>query len=63
MIFPERIVIDEDYDVARMLSIGEFPPVIARLIGDEKPIIVLPPSGAEIYDEVIKTFKEKGAQG
>jgi aminopeptidase N len=32
---PERIVLDEDYDVGRMLSINEFPPVISRLIGDE----------------------------
>jgi aminopeptidase N len=58
---PERMVIDEDYDVARRLSMAEFPPVISRLIGDEKPIIVPSPSGAEIYDEVIRTFKEKGA--
>lgn len=57
---PESIVIDEDYDIARMLSRSEFPPVIPRLIGDEKPIIVLPPSGLEIYDEVINAFKEKG---
>jgi uncharacterized iron-regulated protein len=59
---PERIVIDEDYDVARMLSMSEYPPVIARLIGDEKPIVVLPPSGAEIYDEIIHAFSEKGAK-
>jgi aminopeptidase N len=58
---PERMVIDEDYEVARRLSIGEFPPVISRLIGDEKQIIVSPLSGSEIYDEVIRTFKEKGA--
>ncbi len=57
---PEGIAIDEDYDIARMLSRSEFPPVIARLIGDEKSIIVLPPSGLEIYEEVINAFKEKG---
>jgi aminopeptidase N len=57
---PESITIDEDYDIARMLSRSEFPPVIARLIGDEKPIIVLPPSGLEIYGEVINAFKGKG---
>ena len=57
---PQRIAMDEDYDVARMLSIGEFPPVIARLIGDEKRMIVLPPTGAGIYKKVIDGFKEKG---
>jgi uncharacterized iron-regulated protein len=57
---PQKIVIDEDYDVARRLSMREFPPVIARLIGDEKQIVVLPSSAPEIYGEVIKAFKEKG---
>jgi aminopeptidase N len=56
---PDRIAVDEDYDVARMLSIDEFPPVIARLIGDEKRMIVLPPRGVEIYREVIDRFKGK----
>jgi aminopeptidase N len=59
---PEGIIIDEDYDIARMLSISEFPPVISRLAGDEKPIIVLSPSGLEIYEEIINTFKEKGGR-
>jgi aminopeptidase N len=57
---PERMAVDEDYDVARVLSVDEFPPVIARLIGDEKRMIVLPPQGAEIYGEVIDTFKGEG---
>jgi uncharacterized iron-regulated protein len=57
---PERIAVDEDYDVARMLSIDEFPPVIARLIGDEKRMIILPPQRVEIYREVIDTFKGEG---
>jgi len=58
---PDRIVVDEGYDVARMLSLNEFPPVIARLIGDEKRVIVLPPSGAEIYEQVVDVWKGKGA--
>ncbi len=59
---PERILIDENYDIPRMLSMSEFPPVIARLIGDERPTLVRPPSGAGIYDEVIHAFREKGAR-
>jgi aminopeptidase N len=58
---PDRISVDEDYDLARMLSIDEFPPVIARLIGDEKRVIVLPPSGAEVYEQVVDGLKGKGA--
>jgi aminopeptidase N len=57
---PDRIAVDEDYDVARMLSINEFPPVIARLIGDEKRVIVLPPSGLGIYGQIVDGFKGEG---
>ncbi|MGO8991419.1 MAG: ChaN family lipoprotein [bacterium] len=57
---PDRISVDEDYDVARMLSIDEFPPVIARLVGDENRMIVLPPRGVEIFQDVIDRFKGKG---
>jgi uncharacterized iron-regulated protein len=57
---PERIVIDEDYEIARWLSIDEFPAVIARLIGEEKRIIVLPASRSEIYEEVVNVFRGKG---
>jgi aminopeptidase N len=59
---PEKIAIDEDYDVARKLSLSEFPPVIARLVGDENAIVVLPSSGMEIYGEAIKIFEERGAK-
>jgi uncharacterized iron-regulated protein len=57
---PQEIVIDEDCEAARRLTLGEFPPVIARLIGDEKRIIVLPFSEPEIYGEIINAFKGKG---
>jgi aminopeptidase N len=56
---PEKMTVDEDYDVARMLSVGEFPPVIARLLGDEQRIIVSPLTGSDIYEEVIHAFKGK----
>ena len=59
---PERVVIDEDYEIARRLSIDEFPPVIARLTGEEEPIIVPPPSRGEIYEEIVNTFQAKGAR-
>ena len=57
---PDRIAVDEGYDVARMLSLNEFPPVIARLIGDERRVIVLSPSGAEIYEQIVDGWKGKG---
>ncbi len=59
---PEKMVADEDYDLARNLWASEFPPVIARLIGDEGAIVALPPSRAEIYEEIIEAFKKRGAR-
>jgi aminopeptidase N len=59
---PQKIVLDEEYDVARRLSLSEFPPVLARLLGEEKPIIALPLSGPGIYGDVIRTFGRRGAE-
>ncbi len=56
---PNEIAADENYDVARALSMDEFPPVIARLIGSEKRIVVLPVTGSEIYQEIIHGLKGK----
>lgn len=56
---PEKIVMDEDYDITRQLSNKEFLPVIARLIGDEKIIIALPPAKRDIYSSAIDMLKEK----
>ncbi len=60
-IMPERVSLDEEYDVARKLSRREFPPVIARLLGSEKIVLVPPPAEAEMYGEVVETFLQKGA--
>ncbi len=57
---PERIVIDEDYDVMRSLSAEEFPAVLARLLGDTSPVLILPPAG-NAYEKIIETFGGRGA--
>ncbi|MDI6745103.1 MAG: ChaN family lipoprotein [Thermodesulfovibrionales bacterium] len=56
---PEKIVLDEDYDIARQLSDKEIPPVIARLIGEEKVVAVLPIDKMDIYSSAIYMLKEK----
>lgn len=46
---PVELVVDEGYDIFRRLSTEEFPPVISRLLGDGKRMVVLPetaPAGA-----------------
>ncbi len=39
---PVALIIDDNYDLFRKLSAGEFPPVISRLLGDDKKIFVMP---------------------
>ena len=57
---PQRVVLDENYDLARRLESAEFPPTIARLLGDEKRVVLLPSSSADIYGEVVRAFTGRG---
>jgi aminopeptidase N len=58
---PRKIVLDENYDIARVIGKDEYPPVIARLLGDDKIIIAVPDKGKEIYESIIADFEGKGA--
>jgi uncharacterized iron-regulated protein len=57
---PSGLATDRDYDVARRLADREMPPVIARLVGDEKPVLALPSSGRERFAAAIEGFKKRG---
>jgi aminopeptidase N len=57
---PEKIVIDDRYDVFRRPAGKEFTPVVAGLIGAEKPVIVTPAGQNDKYDAVIDTFRKRG---
>jgi len=57
---PKALVIDRNYDVMRRLQKDELPPVISRLLGDEKKIIVCSERENDIYSDLIKVFKENG---
>jgi uncharacterized iron-regulated protein len=54
---PDRIVFDEDYDVARELDPQELAPVIARLLGDKCLLIAMPRGNAGMYSSIIKEFE------
>ena len=58
---PQKVVLDENYDIARGISKDEYPPVIARLLGDDKIIIAVPDKGKEIYESIIADFEGRGA--
>jgi aminopeptidase N len=57
---PTDLIFDYDYDIMRTLADNEFPPVIARLLGDEKKIIVYPEKEMGKYAGLLAIFKGEG---
>ncbi len=63
---PRRLVLDDNYDLFRKLDPDEAPPVIAKLLNDEKGILVLnertdaDEQKKSPYSGVIEFFKTKG---
>jgi len=48
---PLELVLDPDFDVMRRLSSPEFPPVISRLLGDERKVFVVDESGNNLFKD------------
>jgi len=59
---PASVAIDRDYDLPRMLTDNETPPLLATLLGDEHPLVVLPVSQPEVYADLRELFKKRGAE-
>lgn len=57
---PVALIIDDNYDLFRKLSGEEFPPVISRLLGDDKKIFVLPRDKEDGYRTLSEFLKEDG---
>jgi aminopeptidase N len=57
---PEKLVIDDNYDLFRALSPEEFPPVISRLLGAGKKIFVIPEGKEGEYSTAAEYFKQEG---
>lgn len=57
-----RIIFDEDYDIMRELTDKEFPPLLARLFGDEEKLLVFPENEKEKekYSKLIQIFSKEG---
>ena len=57
---PREMAVDPDYDVMRRMPPEELPPVISRLLGDSKRVIVIPDEQKELYGAFINVFKSEG---
>ncbi|MEW6067610.1 MAG: ChaN family lipoprotein [Nitrospirota bacterium] len=57
---PLEVVIDENYDLMRQLSEEESPPLISKLLGDEKRLVVIPEKDRDKYEGLINILKKEG---
>jgi hypothetical protein len=56
---PGEVVLDPDYDLMRELWPDEFPPSVARLLGAEKRLLVMPEEAIETYATLTGILKER----
>jgi uncharacterized iron-regulated protein len=56
---PVEAVFDEGYDLMRGLAEEELPPVVSRLLGDEKRLVVIPEE-FERYAGLVEVLKKQG---
>ncbi len=59
---PSAVVIDPEYDVPRRLTDAETPPLLAKLLSEERPVLVTAATGREIYAGAIESWKQRGAE-
>ncbi len=57
---PTRLVIDGDYEIMRGLFPDELPPVISRLLGSKKRIVVYRAGQKEKYASMLQAFGQDG---
>ncbi len=57
---PQKIVVDQDYDLFRRLEPPERSAVLSRLLGDPTRTIVLPETNQEIYEIMIQELQSQG---
>ncbi|MCE5313160.1 MAG: ChaN family lipoprotein [Nitrospiraceae bacterium] len=58
---PDRIVVDDSYDLLRALSADETPPLLSAYLGAKKVIVALPQKNIEAYNDVVDYYKNAGA--
>ncbi|MCL7487735.1 MAG: ChaN family lipoprotein [Desulfobulbaceae bacterium] len=61
---PVEMIIDPDYDLMRMITVGETPPIWSRFMGAGEKTVVLPVSekDAEIYAPLLPMLEELGSE-
>jgi aminopeptidase N len=59
---PSAVVIDRDFTVPRNLTDDETPPLLGKILAEEKLILVAPVSGGDLYTGAVEAWKQAGAE-
>jgi aminopeptidase N len=59
---PSAVVIDPEYDVPRRLTDAETPPLLAKLLSENEPVLVAAVTGSSIYAGAVAAWKQRGAE-
>jgi len=59
---PSMLTVDRDYEVPRRLTEDETPPLLAKILNEDKPILVPPVSGVEVYAGLIEACRKRGSE-
>lgn len=59
---PDRVVFDEDYDIARSLHEDELPPAIAGILDGKELIISISASEETRYGDIVEKYMNAGAE-
>lgn len=53
---PTKVVIDENYDLMRQLLPQEIPPILGRLMGKQKVLVVMSPEQQALYQPLVEAL-------
>jgi len=59
---PSAVVIDPEYDIPRRLTDAETPPLLAKLLSENEPVLITAVTGREIYAGAVAAWKQRGAE-
>jgi aminopeptidase N len=59
---PASVAIDPGYDVPRRLAADELPPILAKVLIEDRPILVSAATATGLYENTEREWKQRGAE-
>lgn len=58
---PDKIVVDEHYDILRSLAAEETPPLLSSHFGSDRIVLLVSDKRAEVYKNIVEQYRQSGA--